>query len=100
MLELPGAFALKSGRGEAICGPRREHRDRSIARKRGRGRLALLELNRRDVAERLVQTRRVEPADVFDDRELELGAGLPDAVGDLLGSVLKESTKLSAMALS
>ena len=44
-----------------------------------------LHLGRRDVAERLVQTGVVEPADVLDDGELELRAGAPDAVGDELG---------------
>jgi hypothetical protein len=32
----------------------------------------LLELSRRYVSERFVQARVVEPAEVFDDRELEL----------------------------
>jgi hypothetical protein len=32
-----------------------------------------------------VQPLVVEPADVFDDRELELGAGAPDAIADQLG---------------
>ncbi len=40
----------------------------------------------------------VVPADPFDDGELELGAGLPD--GSRISSVLKLSTKLSAIALS
>jgi hypothetical protein len=34
----------------------------------------------------LVQSGLVEPADVFDDRQLELAAGAPDSVGDELGS--------------
>lgn len=38
----------------------------------------------------------VEPGDVFDDGQLELGARAPDAIS----SVLKVSTKLSAIALS
>ncbi len=37
------------------------------------------------VIERFVQARVVEPADPFDDRELELRAGPSDAVGDELG---------------
>ena len=45
----------------------------------------MLELGRRDVAERLVQALGVEPRDPFDDRELELGPGAPDAVGDQFG---------------
>jgi hypothetical protein len=44
-----------------------------------------LELDGRDVAERGVQSLGVEPADVVDDRELDLRAGLPDAVCDQLG---------------
>ncbi len=32
-----------------------------------------------------MKARVVEPADVFDDRELKLGARAPDAVGDQLG---------------
>jgi hypothetical protein len=32
-----------------------------------------------------MQPAGVEPAEVFDDRELELGARAPDAVGDQLG---------------
>jgi len=39
--------------------------------------VALLELGRRDVAERLVQPLVVELADVLDGRELELRAGAP-----------------------
>jgi hypothetical protein len=45
-----------------------------------------------------MQPRVVEPGDPFDDRQLELAAGAPDAVGDQLG--LEISTKLSAIALS
>src|ERR687887_161808 len=82
---LVGAFALNPRRIEAIWGPRRKHRDRSVARNRRFGAVALLELDRWDVAERRVQPAVVEPADVFDDRELELAAGAPDAVGDQLG---------------
>src|SRR4051794_317251 len=80
-----GAFALNARRVEAICGPRRERRDRSVAGNRGLSGESLLELDRRDVAEGLVQAAVVEPADVFDERELELGAGAPDTVGDQLG---------------
>jgi len=50
-----------------------------------RARECLLELDGRAVAERFVQADVVEPADPFNDRELELRAGLPDAVGDQLG---------------
>jgi len=32
-----------------------------------------------------VQAAVVEPGDVLDDRELQLAAGAPDAVGDQLG---------------
>jgi hypothetical protein len=32
-----------------------------------------------------VQSRRVEPGDPLDDRQLELRSGLPDAVTDQLG---------------
>ena len=32
-----------------------------------------------------MQAGGVEPGDVFDDRELKLGAGAPDAIGDQLG---------------
>jgi hypothetical protein len=44
-----------------------------------------LELRRRDLAEGLVQADGVEPSDSLHDRELELGPGAPDAVGDQLG---------------
>lgn len=47
--------------------------------------MLLLVLERRDVAEALVQARGVVPADVLDDRELKLAAGSPDAVSDQLG---------------
>src|SRR5688572_26721723 len=80
-----GAFALKSRRVEVICGPRRERRDRSVARSRRLWGVALLELDGCDVAERLVRPVVVEPADVLDDGELELAAAAPDAVGDQLG---------------
>jgi hypothetical protein len=43
------------------------------------------ELGRRAVTERAVQAAGVEPAEVFDDRELELAAGAPDAVADQFG---------------
>jgi hypothetical protein len=33
----------------------------------------------------VMQSGAVEPAEVFDDGELELGAGAPDVVGDELG---------------
>jgi hypothetical protein len=58
----------------------------------------LLELGGWDVAERLVQAGVVEPADVLDDGELELGPGAPDAVGGQLG--LEAVDELSAGALS
>jgi hypothetical protein len=41
----------------------------------------------------------VEPADVFHDRELELSAGTPDAVGDQFGLEAVDEA-LSASALS
>src|SRR3954454_17840457 len=44
-----------------------------------------LELGRRNITEGFVQAGGVEPANVFDDRQLELGAGAPDSVGDQLG---------------
>jgi hypothetical protein len=44
-----------------------------------------LHLGWRDVAERLVEAVVVDPADVLDDGELELGACAPDAVCDALG---------------
>jgi hypothetical protein len=44
----------------------------------------LLELSRRYVSERFMQAGVVEPAEVFDDRELELRARLPDTVLDQL----------------
>lgn len=43
-----------------------------------------LELCGRDVAEAFVQARVVVPADVLDDRQLQLRACAPDAVGDQL----------------
>jgi hypothetical protein len=94
-----GAFALKRSRVEAICGLRREHRDRSVARNRGLRRVELFELGGREVAERLVQPLVVEPADVLDDRELEVRFGVR-RTRSASSSVLKESTKLSASALS
>jgi hypothetical protein len=54
-----------------------------------------LELRWRQIAEALVQSDVVEPAEVLHDGQLELRAGAPDA-----SSVLKLSTKLSASALS
>jgi hypothetical protein len=44
-----------------------------------------LELGWWKIAEGLVQTVVVEPGDVLDDRELQMAAGAPDAVGDQLG---------------
>jgi hypothetical protein len=38
-----------------------------------------------DVTQRAVQAAGVKPGEVFDDRELELAASAPDAVGDQLG---------------
>jgi len=58
----------------------------------------LLELGRRQVPERLVQALVVQPADVLDDRQLELAAAAPDSVGDQLG--LEATTNDSASALS
>jgi hypothetical protein len=46
--------------------------------------VALLVFRGRDVAEALVQTGAVVPADVLDDGELELAARAPDAIGDQL----------------
>jgi len=81
--------ALELTRSKPVCGPGREHRDRSVAGDRGVERdfesVVLFELDRRDVAERLMQALVVEPADVLDGRELELAAGAPHAVGDQLG---------------
>ena len=51
----------------------------------GSGLPGLFVLGGRDVAERFVEAAVVEPADVVDDGELELGAGPPDAVADQLG---------------
>jgi hypothetical protein len=45
------------------------------------------ELDRRDVPERAVQADGVEPRDPLHGRELKLGPGPPDAVGDQLGFV-------------
>jgi hypothetical protein len=47
--------------------------------------VAGLELRWREIAERFVQAVVVEPCDPFDDRQLELAAGAPDAVGVQLG---------------
>jgi hypothetical protein len=49
------------------------------------GKVGGFELDRRDVAEGLVQTVVVKPADVLDDPELELRSGAPHTVGDQLG---------------
>ncbi len=51
----------------------------------GSGRAESLELGWWDVAERFVEACVVEPAEVLDDRQFELRARLPDAVGDELG---------------
>jgi hypothetical protein len=51
----------------------------------GLGSVEGLELGWWDVAEALVEAVVVEPADVLDDGELELGSGAPDAIGDELG---------------
>ncbi len=56
------------------------------------------ELDWRDVAERAVQAAVVEPADVFHDRELELGLGAHTR--SVISSVLQLSRKLSATGLS
>jgi hypothetical protein len=45
------------------------------------GDLRVLEFGWWDVAEAFVQAGVVEPADPLDERELELGSWLPDAVG-------------------
>ena len=45
----------------------------------------VLELDGWDVVQCGVQPSGVEPADVVDDGELELGAGAPDTIGDQLG---------------
>ena len=45
----------------------------------------LLVLGRGHTSERCVEAFVVEPGDVLDDRELELGAGPPGAVTDQLG---------------
>src|SRR5579875_2988074 len=49
------------------------------------GSVAGLVRSRRKVAERAVQAGVVEPADVLDDRDLELRAGAPHAICDQLG---------------
>jgi hypothetical protein len=85
VLAVFGGDRPETGRCEPFCGPRSGSRDwlaGRIRRVRGVGGVpALLVL----VAERFVQAVVVEPADVLDDRELELGAGAPHAVGDQLG---------------
>lgn len=93
-----GALALKRRRVEAICGLRREQRDRSIGRNHRLSGVVLFELGGRDVVERLMEAVVVKPADPFDDRELELGS--VGQTRSAISSVLKESTKLSASALS
>src|SRR6266516_4208402 len=61
----------ETARCKPFCRPRRGRRDRSavwIRTDRGdQGGVALLELDRRDVAEALVQAAVVEPSDVLDD---------------------------------
>jgi hypothetical protein len=64
----------------------------------GPGSVESLKFGRRDVAEGLVQAVVVEPADVFDDAELELGR--VRQTRSATSSVLKLSTKLSERALS
>ena len=49
--------------------------------------VSLLVLDGRCVPERGVQPARVEPGDVVDGRELELGVRAPHAIGDQLGLV-------------
>jgi hypothetical protein len=61
-------------------------------------RRGVLRLRRGTIAEGLVRAVGVKPDDPFDDREFELGLGVPDAVE--ISSVLKVSTKLSAIELS
>ncbi len=58
----------------------------------------VLELHGWPVCERFVQPDGVEPADVFDDRQLERVRVFQTR--SAISSVLKESTKLSASALS
>ena len=95
-LDRAGGTRIDAERREArhpkpAWGPRRGHRDRSAARKWAVDGLdegvALLELDRRDVTECLVQPLVVEPADVLDGRELELRARAPHTVCDQLGFV-------------
>jgi hypothetical protein len=50
----------------------------------GTGLAPPFELGRWEIAERLMQSAVVEPADVLDHGDLELGFGAPDAVGDQL----------------
>jgi hypothetical protein len=57
-----------------------------------------LVLDGRDVAERFVQAPVVVPADPLDDRQLKLVAAAQTR--SRMSSVLKVSTKLSAIALS
>src|SRR3954454_8672046 len=52
---------------------------------RGAGEGLCLELGGWPIVERLVQADVVEPTDVLDDRELELRARLPGAIGDQVG---------------
>ena len=79
---------LRVARSKPVCGPRRDRRDRSVAGNRTlQCVVELLELDRRDVTERLVQPLVVEPADVLDGRQLELRTRPPHAVCDQLGLV-------------
>ena len=78
-------MALKPGRVEAIWDLRGERCDRSVGVRRGLESVALLELERRDVAERFVQAVVVEPCHVRDDGELELAARPPHAIANELG---------------
>jgi hypothetical protein len=86
-LRVAGAFALKPGTYGRSAGWGRERRDRSVTRKRNLDGLPVLELGGRHVTPRLVQAAVVEPADVFDDGELELAAGAPEDLSDLLCEV-------------
>ena len=49
------------------------------------GRVFQFVLGRRDAFERGVEALVVEPGDVLDDGEFELGSRAPDAVADQLG---------------
>jgi hypothetical protein len=58
----------------------------------------VFELDGWDVVQGGVQSAGVRPADVFNDRELELSAGAADTVGDQLG--LETVDEALAIALS